>query len=71
MSRPHPAGESAGARKEGNTIMTLRYEDVSDEAAEGLAESWGYSDDDDSWSAMVGWAAGLLHDGSDDETDES
>ena len=50
--------------------MSLRFDDIPDGAAEGLAESWGNSDDDDSWSGMVGWAAGLLHDGSEDEDED-
>ena len=45
----------------------LPFDDVSAEAAESLAQSWGYSECDETWSAMVGWATGLLHDGSNDE----
>ena len=43
------------------------FDDVSSSAAEELARSWGYSEVNDSWGAMVGWAMGLLHDGSDDQ----
>ena len=43
------------------------YPDVAPEAAEALARDWGYDETDDVWSAILGWAAGLLHDGSDDE----
>ncbi len=45
----------------------LPFDDVPTEAAESLAQSWGYSECDESWSAIVGWATGLLHDGSNDE----
>ena len=49
--------------------MSLRFDDIPDGAAERLAESWGRDPSSEDWGAMVGWAAGLLHDGSDDEED--
>ena len=50
--------------------MSIRFDDVSDGAAESLATEWGSDSSNEDWGAMVGWAAGLLHDGSDDDEDE-
>ena len=43
------------------------FDDVPSSVAEELARDWGFDETSDAWGAMVGWAAGLLHDGSDDE----
>ena len=47
--------------------MSIRYDDVTQEEAESLATEWGGDSSSEDWGAMVGFAAGLLHDGSDDE----
>lgn len=39
----------------------LGFDDVDPEDAEALARSWGYDELDESWGAVLGWAAGLLH----------
>lgn len=50
-----------------NDRNRLGFDDVPPEAAESLARSWGYSDLDESWGAMQGWANGLLHEETDDD----
>ncbi len=42
------------------------FDDVSGEAAEQLAREWGYDECDESFGAIVGWAAGILHEDLDD-----
>jgi len=43
------------------------FDDVKPEAAERLVAEWGYDETSETYGAMLGWATGLLHDGSDDD----
>ena len=46
-------------------MRPLTDEELTD--AEDLAREWGYDELSESWGPMVGWAAGTLYDGSDDD----